>query len=35
MLERSGDEVEAPTALGSAVHPVVEPAPGSYVHDRT
>jgi polyhydroxyalkanoate synthase len=35
MLERSGDEVAAPTALGSAVHPVVEPAPGSYVHDRT
>jgi polyhydroxyalkanoate synthase len=35
MLERSGEEVAAPAALGSAAHPVLEPAPGSYVHDRT
>jgi polyhydroxyalkanoate synthase len=33
MLERSGDEVPAPTAQGSAVHPPLQPAPGSYVHD--
>jgi polyhydroxyalkanoate synthase subunit PhaC len=34
MLERAGDEVPAPTGLGSAEHPALEPAPGSYVHDR-
>ncbi|MGZ4509241.1 MAG: PHA/PHB synthase family protein [Blastococcus sp.] len=34
MLERSGDEVPAPTAQGSADHPPLEPAPGSYVRDR-
>ena len=34
MLERSGEEVPAPTALGSAAHPVREPAPGSYVVER-
>ncbi|SFL55002.1 PHA/PHB synthase family protein [Geodermatophilus ruber] len=34
MLERSGNEVTAPTTLGSAAHPPREPAPGSYVHDR-
>src|SRR4051794_28345767 len=34
MLERSGDEVPAPTAVGSAAHPPLEPAPGSYVLDR-
>ncbi|MCW2537603.1 MAG: phaA, partial [Modestobacter sp.] len=34
MLERSGDEVPAPTTLGTAVHPPREPAPGSYVLDR-
>ena len=33
MLERSGDEVPAPTAQGSAAHPPLEPAPGSYVRD--
>jgi polyhydroxyalkanoate synthase len=35
MLARSGDEVEARTALGSAAYPAVEAAPGSYVLDRT
>jgi polyhydroxyalkanoate synthase subunit PhaC len=34
MLERSGDEVPAPAAQGSADHPPLEPAPGSYVRDR-
>jgi polyhydroxyalkanoate synthase len=34
MLERSGDEVPAPSATGSAAHPPLEPAPGSYVRDR-
>jgi polyhydroxyalkanoate synthase len=34
MLERSGDEVPAPGAQGSAAHPPLEPAPGSYVRDR-
>jgi polyhydroxyalkanoate synthase len=34
MLERSGDEVPAPAARGSAEHPPLEPAPGSYVRDR-
>jgi polyhydroxyalkanoate synthase len=34
MLERSGNEVPAPQDLGSAMHPPVEPAPGSYVLDR-
>ena len=33
-IERSGDEVPAPTELGSAAHPPLEPAPGSYVLDR-
>jgi polyhydroxyalkanoate synthase subunit PhaC len=33
-IEHSGDEVPAPEALGSAGHPVLEPAPGSYVRDR-
>jgi polyhydroxyalkanoate synthase len=33
-VERSGEEVPAPTALGSDVHPPREPAPGSYVLDR-
>ncbi|MCU1614158.1 MAG: phaA [Frankiales bacterium] len=33
MLERSGDEVAAPTAQGSAEHPPLEPAPGAYVRD--
>lgn len=31
VLERSGDERPAPDAPGSADHPPVEPAPGSYV----
>jgi polyhydroxyalkanoate synthase len=34
MLERSGDEVPAPATRGSADHPPLEPAPGSYVRDR-
>jgi polyhydroxyalkanoate synthase len=34
MRERSGDEVPAPTAVGSSAHPQLEPAPGSYVRDR-
>jgi polyhydroxyalkanoate synthase len=34
LLERSGDEVPAPTAQGSAEHLPLEPAPGSYVRDR-
>jgi polyhydroxyalkanoate synthase len=33
-IEHSGDEVPAPETLGSAGHPVLEPAPGSYVRDR-
>ncbi|MGY1608411.1 PHA/PHB synthase family protein [Geodermatophilus sp. SYSU D00700] len=33
-VEHSGDEVPAPSALGSAAHPPLEPAPGSYVRDR-
>ncbi len=33
-IERSGDEVPAPETPGSAAHPVLEPAPGSYVRDR-
>jgi polyhydroxyalkanoate synthase len=35
VLERSGAELPAPTATGSADHPPLEPAPGSYVLDRT
>ena len=34
VLERSGSEVEAPAALGSHVHPPLEPAPGAFVLDR-
>jgi polyhydroxyalkanoate synthase len=34
ILERSGDEREAPEALGSSAFPVVDQAPGRYVHDR-
>jgi polyhydroxyalkanoate synthase len=34
MLERSGDEVPAPTGPGSPSHPALEPAPGSYVVNR-
>ncbi|MGA2927396.1 MAG: alpha/beta fold hydrolase [Solirubrobacteraceae bacterium] len=32
--ERAGAERKAPSRLGSATHPVIEPAPGSYVRDR-
>ncbi|HWE25393.1 MAG TPA: alpha/beta fold hydrolase [Myxococcales bacterium] len=32
IAERSGDLVEAPKALGSAAHPPLCPAPGTYVH---
>jgi polyhydroxyalkanoate synthase subunit PhaC len=34
MVERSGDETQAPTGPGSVSHPALEPAPGSYVVDR-
>jgi polyhydroxyalkanoate synthase len=34
LRDRSGEEVPAPTVLGSAEHPPVEDAPGSYVLDR-
>jgi poly[(R)-3-hydroxyalkanoate] polymerase subunit PhaC len=34
LRDRSGDEVAAPTELGSAEHPPIETAPGSYVLDR-
>jgi len=34
VLERSGEEKPAPADLGSAAHPPLEPAPGSYVLDR-
>jgi polyhydroxyalkanoate synthase subunit PhaC len=33
-IEHSGDEVPAPETLGSADHPSLEPAPGSYVRNR-
>jgi polyhydroxyalkanoate synthase len=35
LLERSGDERAAPVTGGNAHHPPLEPAPGSYVLDRT
>ena len=31
--ERSGDLVDAPTELGSEAHPVLGPAPGTYVRE--
>ena len=34
VLGRSGDERPAPEAPGTAAHPPIEPAPGSYVRDR-
>jgi polyhydroxyalkanoate synthase len=34
VIERSGDERPAPDTLGSAAHPPLEPAPGSFVLDR-
>ncbi|MGY1616064.1 PHA/PHB synthase family protein [Geodermatophilus sp. SYSU D00691] len=34
VLARSGEEVPAPAELGSAAHPALEDAPGSYVRDR-
>ncbi|MGY1694355.1 PHA/PHB synthase family protein [Geodermatophilus sp. SYSU D00814] len=33
-IGHSGDEVPAPPEAGSAAHPPLEPAPGSYVRDR-
>jgi polyhydroxyalkanoate synthase len=33
-LERCPAEVPAPTDLGNADHPVLAPAPGTYVHQR-
>lgn len=35
LLARSGDERTAPTVSGDVNHPPLEPAPGSYVLDRT
>ncbi|WP_409329693.1 PHA/PHB synthase family protein [Trujillonella humicola] len=35
VLERSGERRPAPASTGSARHPALEPAPGSYVRDRT
>lgn len=35
LLERSGDERAAPATGGNPDHPPLEPAPGSYVLDRT
>jgi polyhydroxyalkanoate synthase len=35
ITERSGDERPAPEGPGNAAHPPLEPAPGSYVRDRT
>jgi polyhydroxyalkanoate synthase len=32
-VEQCGDEVAAPTELGSAAHPPLEPAPGTYVRE--
>jgi polyhydroxyalkanoate synthase subunit PhaC len=34
MVSHSGDEVPVAGHLGSAAHPVLEPAPGRYVRDR-
>ncbi len=34
VLERSGEAISAPAALGSDRHPPLQPAPGSYVLDR-
>jgi polyhydroxyalkanoate synthase len=34
-IERAGDEVPAPDHLGSLAHPPLQPAPGSYVRDKT
>ena len=34
LRERSGEETDAPKSLGDARHPVLAPAPGSYVFDR-
>lgn len=33
-LERAGDELPAPSGVGSAAHQPLQPAPGSYVRDR-
>jgi polyhydroxyalkanoate synthase len=35
VLDRSGDERPAPAGTGNPDHPPIEPAPGSYVRDRT
>ena len=34
LRQRSGDEVDAPKSLGDERHPVLMPAPGSYVFER-
>jgi len=33
VLARPSPERKAPTRLGSRRHPIIEPAPGSYVRD--
>jgi polyhydroxyalkanoate synthase len=32
--QRSGEEIDAPTALGGARHPIIAPAPGTYVFEQ-
>jgi len=34
LRRRSGEEVDAPKSLGDEGHPVLIPAPGSYVFER-
>jgi len=34
LASRSGDEIDAPKSLGDERHPVLMPAPGSYVLER-
>jgi polyhydroxyalkanoate synthase len=34
LLARSGDERPAPAEPGNDTHPAIEPAPGSYVHEK-
>ena len=32
--KRSGEEVEAPKSLGNGQHPIIAPAPGTYIFER-